>query len=202
MTDEHTKMLDLVFDISGGPLSANYPFALWTALLDLAPDLAEENRIGVLPLRMPGIAAETLPKRAKLALRIPTTLSKELMAKLSGQQLDMDGIPVHLGTSRIREIAPYSTMHAQQVATTEDEIPFMNNIRAQLDEMGIACNLICGMQRTIGNAEQSIQGYSLVVHDLKLDASLRLQYAGLGEARRFGCGIFIPYKVIAGLNDD
>jgi hypothetical protein len=40
------------------------------------------------------------------------------------------------------------------------------------------------------------------VHDLKSDASLKLQYAGLGESRQYGCGIFVPYKAITGLNDD
>lgn len=200
MTD---KMLDLVFDISGESLPANYPFALWAALRERAPALADdENRVGVLPLRLPGHTAVPLPKRTKLALRIPEALCKTIAAGLSGQPLDLTGNQVQLGTARVRQIAPYPTMHAQQVATRQDEIPFMEGVRATLDKMNIACNLICGMRRTIGDGEHSIQGYSLVIHDLKVDASLRLQYAGLGEARHFGCGIFLPYKVIAGLHDD
>lgn len=200
MTD---KMLDLVFEISGGSLPANYPFAIWAALLERVPILADdENRVGVLPLRLPGHAAGPLPKRTKLALRIPETLCEEITASLSGQPLDLADSQVQLGTGRVRQIAPYPTMHAQQVATRQDEIPFMEGVRATLDKMGIVCNLICGMRRTIGEGELSIPGYSLVIHDLKVDASLRLQYAGLGEARHFGCGIFLPYKVIAGLHDD
>lgn len=202
MTNKPAKMLDLMFDIGGESLPANYPFALWAALLDLAPELAEEHRVGVLPLRAPDRAAGPLPKRTKLVLRIPATLSDELAANLSGRQLDLTDIRVRLGKGRIREIAPYSTMHAQQVAATEDEVPFMANVRSQLDEMGISCNLICGMRHTIGNDELSIRGYSLVAHDLKPDASMQLQYLGLGEARQFGCGIFVPYKVISGLHDD
>jgi len=39
-----------------------------------------------------------------------------------------------------------------------------------------------------------------VIHDLKPEASLRLQYTGLGSDRRYGCGVFVPYKVITGLD--
>jgi hypothetical protein len=38
-----------------------------------------------------------------------------------------------------------------------------------------------------------------VVHDLKPEASILLQCAGMGEGRQFGCGIFMPYKVISDL---
>jgi len=193
-------MIDLAFDISGGTLPLTYPFALWTELVRHVPQLADNESIGVLPLR----AAESesgvlLSKRSKLVLRIPMKLSEELMTKLTGKLLDLCGIPIQLGTGKTRQIAPYPTLHAQQVASTEDEEPFMESVRAQLDEMFIACNLICGMRRTIGAKELSIHGYSLVVHALKPEASLRLQSYGLGKGRCFGCGIFLPYKVIPAL---
>jgi hypothetical protein len=61
--------------------------------------------------------------------------------------------------------------------------------------------LICGKRRDINDDQQSIHGYSLVVHDLTPEASLRLQFVGLGEGRQFGCGIFVPSKVISGLSE-
>lgn len=194
-------MIDLAFDISGGTLPSTYPFALWTELVRHVPQLADNASVGVLPLR----AAESdgdvlLPKRAKLVLRIPMALSEELMTNLAGQRLDLGGIPMQLGMGKTRPIIPYPTLHAQQIASTEDEASFMESVRAQLDEMGITCNLICGMRRTIGVKELSIHGYSLVAHDLKPEASLRLQSNGLGVGRCFGCGIFLPYKVISGLS--
>lgn len=195
-------MLDLAFDVSGDTPPAGYPFALWSALQELAPALAAEESAGVLPLRLSEEASGPLPRRAKLVLRIPATLSDELAANLSGQRLDVAGIELNLGAGKVRQLAAYSTMHAQLVATDEDEVPFMESVRARLAGMDIACSLICGMRRRIGDGVQSIQGYSLVVHDLKAEASLRLQYRGLGDARRYGCGIFVPYKVISGLNDD
>lgn len=195
-------MIDLAFDVSGATPPTDYPFALWAALLELAPSLAAEEGAGVLPLRLAEEATGPLPKRAKLTLRVPPALAKELTASLSGKRLDVAGVVLNLGTGKVRPLAAYSTVHAQLVAAAEDEIPFMEGVRTQLDEMDIACSLICGMRRRIGDGAQAIQGYSLVVHDLKADASLKLQYRGLGEARRYGCGIFVPYKVISGLNDD
>lgn len=195
-----TAMIDLVFDISGRTLPSTYPFALWAELVRHVPQLADNESVGVLPLRVAENDGEVLlPKRAKLVLRIPSMLSEELMTKLTGKRLDLAGIPMQLGTGKTRPITPYPTLHARQVASTEDEGPFMENVRAQLDEMGIACNLICGMRRTIGMEGLSIHGYSLVVHDLKPEASLRLQSNGLGKGRCFGCGIFLPYKAISGL---
>ena len=79
---------------------------------------------------------------------------------------------------------------------------FVENINTQLGEMGIKGKLICGRRRTIGDDSQSMQGFSLVVHDLKAEASLHLQFVGLGTGRQFGCGIFVPYKVISGLSED
>jgi CRISPR-associated protein Cas6 len=195
-------MLDLAFDVSGTTPPADYPFALWAALLDLAPRLAEEESAGVLPLRLPEHVAELLPRRAKLTLRIPAALAEELTVALSGAQLDMASGPLQLGMGRPRTITAYPTVHAHHVASDEDEPAFMESVRAQLDEMRIACNLICGLRHRIGDEARSIAGYSLVVHDLKSEASLRLQYAGLGESRQYGCGIFVPYKAITGLNDD
>ena len=193
-------MIDLAFDIRGGTLPSTYPFALWTELVRHVPQLVDNESVGVLPLRAAESDGEMLlPKRAKLVLRIPMTLSEALMTKLNGQRLDLCGIPMQLGTGKTRQIAPYPTVHAQQVASTEGEEHFMESVRAQLDEMGIACNLICGMRRTIGGDGLSIHGYSLVVHDLKPEASLRLQSSGLGKERCFGCGIFLPYKVISNL---
>lgn len=193
-------MIDLAFDISGGTLPPTYPFALWLELVRHVPQLADNESIGVLPLRAAQSGGEVLlPKRVKLVLRIPIKLSEELMTKLTGKLLDLCGIPMQLGTGKTRQITPYPTLHAQQVASTEDEGPFMESVRAQLDEMGISCNLICGMRRTIGGEGLSIQGYSLVAHDLKPEASLRLQSSGLGKGRCFGCGIFLPYKAISGL---
>lgn len=192
-------MIDLVFDLSGGTLPAAYPFALWAEIVRHAPKLAEEKLVGVLPLRTAECnEGMLLPKRAKLVLRLPATLTG-VASRLTGSALQIGSGQLQLGKSKIRPIQPYSTLHAQLVTGASDEVMFMDDIRKQLSELNIAANLVCGKRRTLAGDQRVIHGYSLVVHDLKPDASLQLQYAGLGEERRLGCGIFVPHKVISGL---
>ncbi len=193
----------MVFDLDAVMLPAAYPFVLWAALIQRVPDLAQENQVGVLPLRgamnSEGIL---LPRRAKLTMRLPVTLAQQTAARLTGQALDIAGKKLHFGAAKMRAIQPYPTVHAQLVADDRDEIVFMEHVNARLNEMQVKGKLICGRHRTMNGGQQPIQGYSLVIHDLKAEASLRLQYAGMGEHRQFGCGIFVPYKVISGLGDD
>jgi len=203
MTNNIPVMIDLVFDVDGSTLPVAHPFALWTALLLHAPQLEEEKLIGTLPLR----ATENnqgmlLSKRAKLALRLPTTLAVSVTSSLTGQLLDMNGSAIRLGAAKTRPIQPFPTIHAQMVTGATDEVLFVNDINMQLKELGISGKLICGKRHTLTSKQHHIHGFSLVIHDLKPEASLKLQYAGLGGSRRFGCGIFIPYKVISGLSDD
>lgn len=191
----------MVFDLVGGTLPATYPFALWEEIVRHAPQLAEEKLVGILPLR----TAESnegllLPNRAKLVLRLPTALS-DAASRLCGSALQIGSSQLRLGTSRTRQIQPYSTLHSQLVTGANDEAMFMDSIRAQLSEMKITAKLICGKRRTLAGGQHTIHGFSLVIHDLEPEGSLQLQYAGLGENRQFGCGIFVPHKVITGLNE-
>lgn len=193
----------MVFDLDGGTLPAAYPVALWAALLRRVPQLAEEQRVGVLPLR----ATENkegvlLTKRTKLVLRLPMMQAESIAMRLSGGTLEIGATSVKVGECKPRTIQPYPTIHAQQVKGGGDEVLFMDDIRSQLSEMGIAAKLICGKRSAISGDAQSSHTYSLVAHDLKPEDSLRMQYAGLGEDRQLGCGIFIPYKVISGLSED
>jgi CRISPR-associated protein Cas6 len=195
-------MIDMVFDLDGGILPIAYPFALWEALIYRVPQLAEEKSIGVLPMR--GTSNKDgllLPKRAKMVMRLPTALADHTASRLTGQQLDLAGSNVRLGAAKTRPIYPFPTIHAQLVTGKSDEVLFLESIDTQLGEMRIKGKLICGKRRDINDDQQSIHGYSLVVHDLTPEASLHLQFVGLGEGRQFGCGIFVPSKVISGLSE-
>jgi CRISPR-associated protein Cas6 len=204
MTDNNLPdMVDMVFDLEGGTLPAAYRFALWSALLRLVPQFAEEKLVGVLPLRSTvNSQGMLLAKRAKLVMRVPTTLAESAASSLTGQQLDIAGNAMHIGTAKSRTIQPYPTIHAQLVTGSSDEVLFVEDIKKQMGELGVTGKLICGKHLTVSGGQRSIHGYSLVLHDLKPEASLLLQYAGLGDDRQFGCGIFVPYKVITGLSED
>ena len=201
--DNLPDMIDLVFDLKGGTLPAAYRFSLWNALLRLMPQLSEEKSVGVLPLRSSVNSQDMLlAKRAKLVMRVPEKLSESVASGLTGQYLDIAGSAIQVGSVKNRPIQPYPTIHAQLVTGSIDEVLFTEDIRNQMDEMGVAGKLICGRRLSVNGGQRTIEGYSLVLHDLKPEASLHLQYAGLGEDRQYGCGIFVPYKIITGLGED
>lgn len=193
-------MLDVVFDVSGDTLPPNYPFALWHSLLSHAPFLSSDPAVGVIPLRTT-FSAEgmLLPKRSKLVLRLPGTLAAQASA-LSGVRLEIATGALQLGNFKLRPIQAYPTLHASLVNSDADEVSFLAEVSARLAELNIAAKLICGMRTHLTSAAHSISGFSLVIHDLKPDASLHLQYTGLASQRNFGCGIFLPHKTITDLD--
>lgn len=200
MTATPSAMIDVAFDMSGEALPSAYPFALWAELVRQVPQLADGEPVGVLPLRTAESKGEMLlPKRAKLVLRLPQTLADAVSAALSGKELDISGRTLRLGAARLRQIQPYPTLHAQLVTGSDDELAFMEEVRTCLSAMRIDAKLICGMHKTLRDNGRTLTGYSLVVHDLKPEASLRLQSEGMGEGRCFGCGIFLPHKAIPDL---
>lgn len=200
MTDSITEMIDAVYDISAEMIPASYQVALWNSLVRHLPALEADAFVGVIPLRTAkSEAGMLLPKRSKLVLRLSSSLAADL-ACLSGQALDIGGATLQLGSGKLRKIQAYPTLHAHLVTGNEDEVAFLEDVAARLTELGIAGKLLCGMRGVIQTPDHPIHGYSLVIHDLKPDDSLRLQYTGLGTDRRYGCGIFVPYKVITDLD--
>lgn len=199
MTLPRAEMIDVVFDISGGTLPIAYPYALWDELVRLVPQLSEDENVGVIPLRLAASNEGMLfPKRAKLVLRLPQTLA-DVVSTLARQQIRVAGIEIQLGTCKTRPILHYPTLHAQLVTGADDEVAFVEEVESALAAMGVEAKLICGRHHTLTYGECEIKGYSLVLHDLKPEDSLQVQFSGLGRERRFGCGIFVPYKVISGL---
>lgn len=195
-------MIDISFTLSGRELATSHAWELWRAVVRILPWLEGAAGAGILPLRAPGSSGPLiLSRRSRMVLRIPAGRAQEACA-LSGQTLDVGGHALSLGEARERPLQPVPTLHAQLVASNEGEVAFMEKMAAELHALGISGKLICGKRLTLGDNEGAITGYSLVVHELKPDASLRLQYAGLGSSRGAGCGIFIPYKVIANLDGE
>ncbi len=193
------EMTDMVFPVSGQALPANYAFALWSEAARVLPWLEVEPAAGILPLRAPEGGGELrLSQRARMVLRVPARHAREAR-RLSDQVLEVGGQAIATGPARERPLQPQSTLHAQLVASTAAEDAFVAEVAHELEGMGIACKWICGKRLVLPGSDGTVGGYSLVVHDLKPRDSLRLQWTGLGSGRHVGCGIFIPYKVIANL---
>jgi CRISPR-associated protein Cas6 len=186
--DTH-EMLDIVFDLAGTSVVENYPYKLWSELIRYLPWLIDEKSAGVHPLRGSASGVNILlSKRTKLILRIPEELAKQAVA-LSGQQLDISGSHLVVGSFKPRPLQAATTLHAYIVESNLNEVEFLAEMKSQLQAMNIACNLICDKHRKISDGKQTVNGFGLVLHDLKAPASLKIQSVGLGGSRNFGCGI-------------
>ena len=201
MTTAVREMIDAVFDVSGDRVPVNYPFALWSELARLVPELAAMLRSASCRCVLPGAQpACCLPRRAKLVVRLPPSLAAEV-ASLSGQELELDG---HRAAADEWQAARNSALPDDPCAPggwrRRMRWPSSSDVAATLPDLGITANLICGRHNSLVDGDTQIHGFSLVIHDLKPEDSLHLQYAGLGSHRQYGCGVFVPYKVISDLN--
>lgn len=193
-------MFDAHFELGGERLPAAYHQALWSALCEHLPWLADESLAGMHLLRGSDGAREVLlSRRSRLVLRLPTTRRDDLTA-LVDRELEVAGEPLRIGRLRPAPIEPYSTLHAAMaVGDSADEAAFMAEMGAEMAALDLPGKLICGKRQTLILDGAPVVGYSLVVFDLKPDAALRLQQLGLGRFRKYGCGLFVPYKEISGI---
>lgn len=194
------EMTDVVFALSGSSLPADYAVSLWREVVRILPALETESTAGIMPLRAPEHGSDLLlPRRARLVMRIPVSLLAKAR-ELCGQALDIGGHRLEVGECRERPLQPSPTLHAQLVASNDDEGDFLVAMDEEMQQAGISGKLICGKHHFLPGSDKNISGFSLVVHDLKQQDALRLQWQGLGGGRHFGCGLFIPYKLIANLD--
>lgn len=192
-------MIDIVFDLNGSSVPEGFPFALWSEVVRCLPWLQNEEYAGILPLRG-AVSGDSilLSKRTKLVLRVSADRAAQA-GQLSGQQLYVDGSLLIVGKGKERQLLPATTLHSYVVESSLGEIEFLADMKEKLQLMNISCNLICDKHRNIRGVKQSLSGFGLVLHDLKPLASIQIQRIGLGGARHFGCGIFVPFKAISGL---
>ena len=196
-------MVDLAFALAGEHLPLGYAFALDEALVAHLPWFAEEAGAGVHPVRAPATKfGLILSRRTRLVLRIPEARAEAARA-LSGQRLDVGGAALTVGAAMQREITPFATLSAWNVASSaEDEAAFVEDVNLQLEVMGVRAHLICGKREVCTDGERHLAGFGLALHELSPGHSLLIQEQGLGAARRLGCGVFVHHKIIEGLGVD
>jgi len=188
-------MVDVAFSLRGGTIPADHGWQLFRLLAERLDWLAAEADAGVHPIRgARAVAGEIhLGGRARLMLRLPQERAEQSFA-LSGTRLDL-GDSVEVGSARLRPLFAHLTLYSQFVTTaTPDEAVFQQDVGAELRRAGIECKVICGRTRRAQTQGAEIAGFSLMLHELSPEHSLRIQATGLGGGRKLGCGIFIPHK--------
>lgn len=199
VTDDEVGVVDVVFGVGGKSLPGEHAYALWQATALWLPWLGVEPEAGIHRLRTAptGYGVALLANRAKLTLRVPQRRLPDALT-LAGRTLEVAGSPLAVGTGAARPLRPWATLHAEHVAAgAGGEAGFQDEVAQWLRARGIGCAFITGRRRQVMAGEREVIGFSVVLHGLTAEASLRVQCEGMGADRALGCGIFIPHKSIA-----
>lgn len=198
-------------------MPADHGYPLYSALCRLLPWLHEDGEIGVHPV--PGVLTGNrllaLTPASRLTFRVPSERIGQLLP-LAGKNLEVDGHEVRVGVPRTLALRPAASLRSRLVVIKgfmEPE-PFLGAARRQLEELGVkgtpgllrrtaprslerksgAEGRSPFVRRTLRIRDKMVVGYAMQVGGLTAEESVRLQEAGLGGRRRFGCGIFVPSR--------
>jgi CRISPR-associated protein Cas6 len=191
--------VDVVFPVEGSTLPRDHAQGLLDALCTQWPWLKTEAHSGVHNIKLvQGLSTQAmLSRRTKLLLRVPTHRAPELLGT-TAVELFVAGQSVSLGAPHRRELLAHTTLYAYNVAaTSEDEVAFMAEVTKELTELGIGGERVCGKSHQLTIDGNPVNTFSLMLHALAPEHSLRVQCHGIGPHRLLGCGIFIPHKSAA-----
>lgn len=213
--EEHAvpdSVVDAVFNVCGRALPVDHAYALSRAVERALPWFADEECAGLHVIHGAGSgngwlrpgepqALLQLPRRTKLALRIPRARLADAGA-LVGQTLDIDGHSLRVEKVALRPLSRITTLFSRFVAIApgDDEAGFLKNSADELEAIGIRPRkMLCGLTTPIATPARTLQACSLMLAELTVAESVLLQQRGLGPHRKLGCGLFLPHKDIGDL---
>ena len=191
--------VEAVFPLEGKTLPRDHAQALQSALAEQLPWLRADAAAGIHPLKLVSgpESLALLSHRTRLILRVHANRLDELKA-LAGVQLDVGGHALRLGAVHLRALQPLATLYAYRVAATgADESAFMQAMETELAALSIAGERVCGKRQSLQVDGLDMTTFSMMLHGLVPEQSLRLQQHGLGPHRLLGCGLFVPHKSAA-----
>ncbi len=207
-------IVDVVYGLDCRSLPVDHAFALSEAILEHLPWLVEEQGAGVHPISIPEAGNGWLrpegedellhlSKRTKLTLRIPSERFDDA-AVLCGKQLSVAGNEMKVLKMRERLLQPMETVFSRYnvVAEGMDETSFMQDVMQNLQAMGIKPRkMLPGREHTMRTDDGMLKTMTLMIADLSLEDSLKIQQQGIGQHQHMGCGLFIPQKSITEVHE-
>ncbi len=198
-TANHDTLVEAAFPLEGKALPRDHAQALQHALAEQLPWLSSDAGAGIHPLKLVSgpESLALLSQRTRLILRVSANRLAELKTVV-GVPLDVAGHALRLGEVHLRALQPLATLYAYRVAASSaDESEFMQAIEAELAGLAIAGERVCGKRQSLQVDGLEMTTFSMMLHGLVPEQSLRLQQHGLGTHRLLGCGLFVPHKSAA-----
>ena len=202
-------IVDVVYSIQCRALPVDHAYALSQAIAQALPWFATEEAVGLHLIHVadsgngwmrPDAAGALLclSRRTKLILRLPKHRIEDA-GSLSGQTLDIAGHSLRVDKLAVKPLSAITTLFSRYNASRDgtDENVFLLDTMALLNTLGIRPKkMICGLERNIVTPDRVIRTRSLMLAELSVEESVKLQQQGLGVDRKLGCGLFIPHKDI------
>jgi len=209
-------VIDLDFGVRGELLPVDHGYGLFGAVCRVLPWLHADETVGVHTMcgRLMGNRSLALTAWSRLSLRLPASRIHEALP-LAGQTLEVDGAAIQVGVPTVRPLRPAPAVLSRLVVIKgfQDPQAFLEAAQRQADALGLGGRLaLVGrsgdgslegsseraagepIRRTVRVRDKTIVGFALAATELTAEESLRLQEAGIGGRRRFGCGLFSPLR--------
>jgi CRISPR-associated protein Cas6 len=206
------EVVDAVFAIECRSLPVDHAWALSVAIQAALPWFAGEPLAGLHTVH--GAASGSgwmrpegedallqLSRRTRLVLRLPWRRMADAAA-LTGRTLDVAGSPMRVGRLAARPLLRVASLFARSVIFegASDEAAFVAAANEALRALGVEVStMLCGRDVTLSTPQRTYRTRSLMVTVATPAQSFALQRQGLGEARKLGCGVFIPHKDVGDL---
>lgn len=202
---------DLVFRITAPCIPLDHAHSLSRAILAHLPWMDEEDEAGIHLIhgaesgngwqrpQNPHTEVLHLSRRARMSLRLPKHRMEDAHI-LSGKTLDLGGHPVLLGEAKARPLSPLTSIFSRHVVSLSggSEEHFIEDVVSELRQQNIAVRkLLCGREHSFRLPGATLTMRSVLLADLDVEHSVRLQQRGLGAGRKLGCGLFLPHKGVA-----
>lgn len=203
-------IIDLNFKVDCRSLPLDHAHALSQAVQAALPWIGEEALAGIHLIHgaesgngwirpdNPDSDVLYLSRRTRFTLRLPKERVEDAKV-LSGQTLDILGNALVLSAPTVRKLSDQTTIFARYVASknADDDEAFLAEMVGLLDELKIrARKMLSGRGHLLRTPQREIRTRSLMIAELDIEDSVRLQEQGLGPHRQLGCGLFLPHKGI------
>lgn len=197
--------VELSFGVTGQTLPADHGYGLYSAISKICPVLHERDGISIQTITgMPDRQGKIYLTNERSCLRIRLPYDPELISQsltLSGKQLSIGHHRISLGIPRFFALQPTTSLRARIVVIKgfQEADPFLEAVKYKLKFLEIRGNASIPLnekgecdRKTIKVKNFTIVGFGVVVTDLSLEDSIKLQTVGIGGKHRMGCGIFAP----------
>ncbi len=208
------QIVDMSYRLRGKTIPVDHAWVLAAEVQRLLPWFEKEKDSALHTIhvaesgngwRRPQSGAELLhlSRRTRLTIRVPKSKVSNA-EKLCGKMLNLSGCEIQIGTSRVKPLVRSTVIFARylDLGENQNEELFLHAAYQELVEKDIAApKLLCGRLHSFNTPDGTVMVRSLMLADLDMKDSIKLQQAGMGRNRKMGCGIFLPHKGIKPVAD-